>query len=198
MEHSILIDLLLLITGIYLGIYIAYFYIKRTYKKELDTQKKKVKSVYSEIFDNISNKNLTFKYRIDNIVKFDTTTKILGDISVYFYLSKTEIVIFKNDEAIHTSKELEVNFINELDYLLKVTLSNEINDTLTIFGSIYSRNYFNSTHKINLEDYGVSKEDTQTYDEDYNIDNILDKINIVGYNKLSIKEKEFLKKYSNE
>lgn len=203
MEHPIIIDILILVLGVYLGIQFTSLYIKISLDKETKKFKENIKSIFNEISTNVRDKKANFLYRINNTVRFETELKKLGTISVYFYLSKSEILIFKNDEALYTSKDLDNDLLIQLDYLLKISFSNQINDTVNIFGTIYSRKYFTDTFKINLENMGFFQENEfdenlNIVDEDiYDIDTILDKINLVGYEKLSLKEKEFLKKYSN-
>ena len=199
MAHPIIIDIIALFLGIYLGIQYTSLYIKYSLDKERKKLKNTIESIYKEILDNVSLKKAKFLYRINNTVRFESYIESLGLVTVYFYLNKKEIIIFKDDEAIYTSKDLDIEILTELDYLLRVSFSNEINDTVSVFGTIYSRKYFVDTFKVNFEDMGFNQEDnypSKVYEDNYDIDSILDKINIVGYDNLSIKEKEYLEKYS--
>jgi hypothetical protein len=198
MEHPIIIDLLVLGLGLYLGSVFTSLYIKFSLEKEKEKYNNKIKTIYSEINDNVVNKKTNFLYRINNTVRFETNTPTLGLISVYFYLNKQEILIIKNDKALYTSSDLDSKLLSELDYTLRVLFSNEINDTINIFGTIYSRKYFTETFKINPNIVDLFSE-TESFliKEEYDIDTILDKINLIGYDKLSDNEKDFLKKYSN-
>ena len=199
MAHPIIIDIITLFLGIYLGIQFSSLYIKYSLDKERKKLKKTIESIFKEILDSVSLKKAKFLYRINNTVRFESYIESLGLVTVYFYLNKKEIIIFKDDEAIYTSKDLDIEILTELDYLLRVSFSNEINDTVSVFGTIYSRKYFVDTFKVNSEDMGFNQEDnypSKVYEDNYDIDSILDKINIVGYDNLSIKEKEYLEKYS--
>jgi hypothetical protein len=198
MEHPIIIDIIILAFGFYIGVQFTSLFIKYSLDKEKKKYKEKLESIFKEVSDNVTSRKTKFLYRINNTVRFETTTKSLGLITVYFYINKTEVLIFKDDEALYTSKELDSSIVSELGYLLKISFSNEIHDTVNVFGTVYSRKYFIDTFKVSLEDMEYYEEsESKTVEENYDVDTILDKINLVGYEKLSVNEKEFLKKYSN-
>ncbi len=82
---------------------------------------------------------------------------------------------------------------------------NQINDIVTVFGFIFSREDFETKFKMRVENgmlYPLDKKDESDIDriksknsEMFNIDDILDKINDVGIDSLSNEERAFLKSF---
>jgi hypothetical protein len=191
-----LTHILTYLLGIYTGSYFLMLYLKYKIKKE----NKKVNIVYSNLTKNILEKNPKFIFRINNYLRVDTYIENIGNVNIYFFTNKNDINIFQNEEVIYTSNNVDKKIIDNLNFILKTKFSLEINDTLNVFGIIYSRKYFIDNFNVDksfFKNADSSELNKNTNEDTFDIDSILDKINLVGFEKLTNKEKEFLNNYSN-
>jgi hypothetical protein len=195
-------NLLILILGFILGVatggYSVIFYINYKIKKQDRIVRKELNSIYKQLKINVENNEAVFVFRINNHIRLDT--KLNGEsVNIYFYTNKNDISIFKNEEVLYTSGLVDKYIMDNLNFLLKTKYSIEINDTVNVFGMVYSKNYFIKTFNVNsfYFENNINVSDVDVNESDLDIDSILDKINIVGYENLSHEEKEFLKKSSN-
>jgi hypothetical protein len=93
------------------------------------------------------------------------------------YLS--EISIFKDNECVAISSKLDENLIKDIINMININFKEEIDDIVSINGYFISKGLHNSPI-------------VTVYDLD--LDDILDRINKVGYDKLTTHEKDFLSK----
>ncbi len=186
--------------GIYSGALILSYIIKYKISEDTKKVKKDTNLVYSNLINSISDGNSKFIFRINNQIRIDTYLPNIGNVNVYFHINKKDVSIFQNENTLYISNLVDLSLLNKLNFITKTKFSLEINDTIDIFGIIYSRNYFINTFNINPSLFkkfeNVEVEKVEKVEEYLDIDSILDKINLVGYNKLSNKEKDFLNKYS--
>jgi hypothetical protein len=177
--------------GFPLGIFFVYLigYIKT---KKLF---KSIESVFTNILNNFS--KVSFNKRINQYVYLK-----FGNYELIYMLDTKEIHIFENEKCVYTSTQiLGSEVINKLENRILEKWNNDINDVININNAIISVN----TMKREFRNLGVNDEDInyilsqrKEIEEEivYNLDEILDKINQVGYDKLSNEEKEFLKNIS--
>lgn len=166
------------ILGVIFGMYVLAFFLKKNASK----YKTEVENIFRTILSN--SKNITFQKRINKYVYFKYETW-----EIIFLLDKKSLNIFKKDECIATSTQVDNSlYVQELVKFIEFTWSDDINDIVTIDNNIYSRGFYESRVHIKKEDI---------VEEVYlNLDEILDKISSIGYDKLTDTEKTFLKNYS--
>jgi hypothetical protein len=193
-----LYDFILYLSGFITGFYVFSFYLKYKLSQDLKKSKKELDSIYSNLLTNVSNGNSKFIYRINNYLRIDTQIENLGNVNIFFYTNKNNINIFRGDDILYTSHNVDSDILQKLNFLLKTKYSVEINDTVNVFGLVYSRKYFIETFNLNPNIFNNKIDEPIQKDEEVvlDIDSILDKINSVGFNNLTKKEKEFLNKYS--
>lgn len=181
-----MIYLIVLIFGFSLGISFVYLVEflrnKKTYLK--------VEEQFKYILDNFS--RVLFNKRINQYVylKFD-------DHELIYILDTKEIHIFNKEKCIYTSNQiLGSKVISNLESEIVKRWGIDINNVISINNSIVSVNLV----KTELKKLGTNDYDLDTllssYKVEYNLDDILDKINQIGYDNLTNEEKEFLKNVS--
>lgn len=195
-----MIHITIYLFGIGSGLLFILFYLKYKISNDMKVIQDNTNKVYTNLLINIKKGESKFGFRINNHVRIDTYLKDVGNVNIYFYTNKNNVVILQNESILYTSNSVDEKVINELLFLLKTKFSIEIADTVNFLGIIYSKKYFTETFNINIPlsiNDKTKYEDSTEVHSSYNIDEILDKINIIGYDKLTVQEKEFLKKYSN-
>lgn len=176
--------------GFLCGVFFVYFanYIKN--KRILQG----IEDVFKNILDNIN--KVSFTKRINQYVylKFEK-------FEIIFNLNNKEIHIFQEEKCIYTSNQLiENHVIRTLQDKILSVWDKDINDVININNAIVSVNVM----KKEFREMGVMEEDidsilSERYEKEeieFNLDDILDKINQVGYNNLTDEEKDFLKNVS--
>ncbi len=149
----------------------------------------KKKKVYKEILSNLDSGLVSFVYRINSMVSLKTKTS-LGDISIIFYLDKKDIYLFEGDKALYTSVDLPTKMIDDISSKIFSKFSFKINDVVIFNKSVYDKNTFYSMS--NVEEIPDNTGKVEEDKPNYNLNDILDKINEIGYEKLSKSEKDFL------
>ena len=149
----------------------------------------KKKKVYKEILSNLDSDLVSFVYRINSMVSLKTKTS-LGEISIIFYLDKKDIYLFEGDKAVYTSIDLPTKMIDDISTKIFSKFSFKINDVVIFNKSVYDKNTFYSMS--NTGDSNPVSDKLEDSKPNYDLNDILDKINEVGYEKLSKSEKDFL------
>ncbi len=141
------------------------------------------------ILDNLK-KNGKFISRINNNV--EVSVELPSDkITLYFTIDKNEIFVFKNQNCIKSSSEyVKRGIIDSIISEIKLRWDEKINNVVNMNGALLDKKTY--TRIINNLSYQGSSE-TFPIKNVLNLDDILDKINEVGVDKLSEEEKEYLK-----
>lgn len=141
------------------------------------------------ILDNLK-KNGKFVSRVNNNV--EVSIDLPSDkITLYFTIDKNEIFIFKNQSCIKSSSEyVRREIIDSIISEIKIRWDDRINNVVNMNGALldkktYTRIINNLSYQGNYQTYSTKNV--------LNLDDILDKINEVGVDRLSEEEKEYLK-----
>jgi hypothetical protein len=169
MEHKITSShILCILFGICLGL-LYQTYINYITVKKYDDKKTKLFILIKEaLYSGI----VIFKERINNLVYLSC-----NDIIFVYKIDKSEI--FKDNECVAISSKLDENLIKDIINMININFKEEIDDIVSINGYFISKGLHNSPI-------------VTVYDLD--LDDILDRINKVGYDKLTTHEKDFLSK----
>lgn len=166
-------------------------------------QVKNMNSLYSEILFSISKSK--FVTRVNSNVTLDCVTGTLGSFSLLYMMDRGDIAVFRDGRCLYTSDSVDSDIIERIIKKINEQYKNQINDIVTVFGFIFSREDFETKFKMRVENgmlYPLDKKDESDIDriksknsEMFNIDDILDKINDVGIDSLSNEERAFLKSF---
>jgi hypothetical protein len=203
-----MVDFLIILSSIFLG-----FQLKSIIDNisNIRKEKKRVKlknDVFKEILLNL--KNSTFKSRLNNTVYISTNLKSEGDIDLIYLIDKINVHIFKDDNCIYTSDDVDREIIDSIIEFILNKFEKEINDVVNVFGITFNRIEFENHFGIKMEDLkrGIKTDDLNLIDQSdidqiyhenemkFDIDEILDRINVVGIKNLTQAELKFLKEYS--
>ena len=122
-------------------------------------------------------------------------------------MDKKDIAIFKNDKCIYTSELLSKDTLDEIITAIDIYHKDKILDTVNMMGLIFSREDFEKKFNLKVEDlkkgiYAPISMEFNDFDSEeeviYDIDYILDRINVVGIDNLTPEEKKFLRNYNNK
>lgn len=210
----IIYTLTLILAGIVLGIYFKSLYLKRSKINSEKSKNDKDKRVFYEVLENLYKDKCRFKIRINNQVTISTQLEELGEIDIYYFIKEPKIALFKGENCIHTTTNMDRDIIDSIINFINQRYSNEIHDIVTFLGITYSKPEIEKMLGVNWEDFQktmnkvismtdptVSREHeifgNQDSEEDiYNVDDILDKIGRFGMKSLTNDEKRFLDEYS--
>jgi uncharacterized protein (UPF0335 family) len=203
-----MVEFLIILSSIFLG-----FQLKSIIDNisNIRKEKKRVKlknDVFKEILLNL--KSSTFKSRLNNTVYISTTLKSEGDVDLVYLIDKINVHIFKDDNCIYTSDDVDKEVIDSIIEFILNKFEKEINDVVQVFGITFNRIEFENHFGIKIEDLkkGIKMEDLSLIDQSdidqiyhetemkFDIDEILDRINVVGIKNLTQAELNFLKEYS--
>lgn len=142
---------------------------------------------YTEVFNRIKDGKSTFISRINNVVNIELSLKKEGKVNVMYWLDNNEISIFKNDKCLYVSSRVNNKLVSKISNTILKLYHNKINNTVD------KKTLAKMSKKTNIDDlFGTSKVEYEP-----SLDDLLDRINLVGYDNLSDSEKEILKKYGN-
>jgi hypothetical protein len=143
-------------------------------------------SVFKEVLNNILSGQSKFISRINNIVNIEMSLKSEGKVNIMYWINKNEVSIFKGESCIYSSNNVDVKLIFKISNSILRIYNNSINDTVNILKTFFNLGGF----EIDIPDQGETEIEPS-------LDDLLDRINSVGYTNLSDNEKELLKKYGN-
>jgi len=176
------IFLLGILSGGIITLLVIFFSLKIKNKKLLI----KNRSVYQEVLDRINSNDITFGSRLNTNIKSE------GDVQIMYFLDKKEIAIFKGNDCLYTSILIENDIIDKISIGIWGKFSNQINDIVFLSNNAFDKKTFIILSGLNQNIDLNTGEIIDEYSQ-YNLDDILDKINRVGYNNLTDGEKNFLK-----
>jgi hypothetical protein len=137
--------------------------------------------------------NGRFIGRINNNVEI--SIDLSGDkLSIFLVMDRSDIAIFRGPECVRTSDNSDDDVIRSIVAEILSRWKNNISDVINMNGSIIDRNtYMRITKNLSYQ------QDSNIYSPHNNtqkifiLDDILDRINEVGFDNLSTDEKEYLK-----
>ena len=146
---------------------------------------------FTEIKDLVGSKSFKFINRLNDHLTFRITTKSLGKVTLIMVISKRDISIFKNNECIYTTHYADPNLIKSIVDNIESSYDSQIKDCFQIMGNVVDKG---SIRKMN-PNADFPEAFPKPEEIIYNIDDILDRINEVGIQNLTLEEKEFLQNY---
>jgi hypothetical protein len=204
MEY-ISIYILVLVLGVYIGVFFNRWSTKLSLKIEKMKLVKDVNDHYLSILNNINNKKTKFKSRVNNTIYIGTKLPDLGKVEVVYLLDKGDVVVFKDKRCILTSELVDINTLEQISNSINMVHYDDINDVIEIMGMLFSRADFEKTFNLNFEDMKNKMNMSSGSDIDriieeneykFDIDSILDRISEVGIENLSPEEKNFLDNFN--
>ena len=210
MINLILSGIGILLLGIYLGIKIKEWSLNLNEKILRDKQVKQDNDIYKKILDNIIGKKTKFKTRVNNTIYLGTKIPDIGKVEIVYILDRRDIAIFQDTRCILTSENIEKQTLDKITQSIDEVHQEKINDVIDVLGLIFSREDFEKTFNVNLEEIKKQtmnfmkdkseKSDIESIISDnktkFDIDEILDKINKLGIESLTKEERIFLDNYS--
>jgi hypothetical protein len=185
--------------------------VRRLYDRYIDKiDVQKINSIYREVLENIYKDKTFFKSRMNNSISIRTEISE-GLVDVVYLMDRNDIAIFKDDVCIYASSAVDVDVVDEIIVSINIYHKKEIEDIVNIFGFIFSKEYFENKFNIKVEDIkknmniAFGNNETEVSDVDkikkkneskYDINEILDRIQLVGINNLTASEKKFLDNYN--
>jgi hypothetical protein len=199
------IYILVLVLGIYIGVFFNRWSTKLSLKIEKMKLVKDVNDHYLSILNNINNKKTKFKSRVNNTIYIGTKLPDLGKVEVVYLLDKGDVVVFKDKRCILTSELVDINTLEQISNSINMVHYDDINDVIEIMGMLFSRADFEKTFNLNFEDMKNKMNISSGSDIDriieeneykFDIDSVLDRISEVGIENLSPEEKNFLDNFN--
>ncbi len=167
--------------------------------------RKKNNEVFKQVLTNLQNGKGKFMNRINNTVQIDTKIKSEGKITMLFFIDKNEISIFKENVCVYTQQNVDEDIINSIISMIWSRFSERISDVIQLYNNVMDRKTFTKlvsqakteVQVFNLDENGniIDQIDTEQKPTPLTLDDILDRINQVGYDGLSQIEKDFLKNH---
>jgi len=199
------IYILVLVLGVYIGVFFNRWSTKLSLKIEKMKLVKDVNDHYLSLLNNINNKKTKFKSRVNNTIYIGTKLPDLGKVEVVYLLDKGDVVVFKDKRCILTSELVDINTLEQISNSINMVHYDDINDVIEIMGMLFSRADFEKTFNLNFEDMKNKMNMSSGSDIDriieeneykFDIDSILDRISEVGIENLSPEEKNFLDSFN--
>jgi len=192
------------ISNICLGVVIGYYLFSWSVSLKQKKYQKTIEDFYLDILKNIL--LIRFIKRINQMAFFK-----YKDYDVIYNLNNSTVNVFKGDECIQTSSSISGKLRTDIINEIKRLWGNEILNVIEVNGCLYSVNIvqeemnrvssqiFNmlkqqgnsNLSEFNLSDLGFKPDNNI---DQYSVDDLLDKINKEGINKLTKEELDFLKK----
>lgn len=201
---------------IYAGIGFWLGNIYSSWSRKLSEKNEKLKILldknkqFNQILEKAGTRKTRFKTRVNNTVYIGVKLDDYGKVDILYFLDKPDIAIFKGDKLILTSEGVDSKLLNDVMDNLYKTHYHRINDVVEVLGFIFYREDFEKNFNINMNEIKEKANQmmSQMNDESdisniiknnskkFNIDDILDKINLVGIDNLTKEELEFLNNYN--
>ena len=200
------------ILGIIWGL-LSYHFINKLLKwKESKKVIDNISSQFKEVLSNLKKDKVVFVSRINYTVIIDTRISKLDVINIVYLMDKEIICIFKDNNCISTTENIDASLKNELLLEINKKFNNQINDVVQLMGLIISKEEFQNRMK-EIQDIIKNNPDSMNIDlnidEDNNIDQILnnnnlkfdvdqilDKISKNGIKSITPEEKNFLDNFN--
>ena len=187
---------IILFLGIYMGVLITYasYVISQSVEQRLIKKNDEMK--FKAILDSFG--GVRFIKRVGDLSYFS-----YGNFSLVYNIGKKSFFIFQGEECIATSINItDTETFKNLEQNINSQFEDQMNDCVIVNGLKYSKNLFpkdtfeqpfmtkyDYAEETEEEEYSVPEQKQ----EEFNIDDILDKINLQGMGSLSKRELDFLK-----
>ncbi len=182
-------SVLFLIIGFIIGILSTFGTLVFLSKRDEKRLVKKHIGVYNDILNQLTSNNVEFISRINNTVQLNTIIDIEGDVQIMYFLDKQDVSVFRDGDCLYTSNLIGKELIESILKTIWSKFSFQINDVVQLLNNTFDKRTFMIISGSNKDDQNIDSNDTIIH----TLDDILDRINEVGYNNLTESEKEFLK-----
>lgn len=207
----IFLGILLFFLGVYSGIRINRWSNDLNSRIIKENQIRQDNEIFNKLLSNVITKKTKFKTRVNNTIYLGTKIESLGKVEIVYLMDRRDIAIFQDQKCIVTSENIKRETIEEISNTIDRVHEDKINDIVDVLGLVFSREDFEKTFNINIEDI---KKQSKNYLRDVNsdksdiekiisenkqkfdIDEILDKISKVGIENLTIEERNFLDNFN--
>lgn len=190
--------------------------IYNNWSRKLTEKKEKLRNIldknnqFNQILEKTKTRKTRFKTRVNNTVYIGIKLDDYGKVDILYFLDKPDIAIFKGDKLIITSENVKKELLEEVMDNLYKTHYHRINDVVEILGFVFYREDFEKNFNIDLNEIKEKANQMMKMSEDnsdvqniinknskkFNIDDILDKINLVGIENLTKEELDFLNNFN--
>ena len=150
--------------------------------------------IYNEIVGLIGTKSVKFMARFNDNVTFRVATK-LGKFDMIVFLDKKDLGLFSKGDCVLSTQYADKEIIDGLCQKLEESYDKDLKDCVNIMGNIIDRKTMTRLNpSIN---FPPAFPDESEQEPQFNMDDILDRINQVGLDRLTDIEKKFLEQYQN-
>lgn len=187
-------SLIFLLIGLVIGSLSTFGILVFISKRQESKLRKKYVNTYNEILKKLTSNEVSFTSRINNTVQLHTEIEDEGEIQIMYFLDRQDVSIFRDGDCLYTSNLIEKDLIEKILKTIWSKFSLQINDVVQLLNNTFDKRTFMVISGVNPNQTVDTSQIFNVPDEDtYTLDDILDKINEVGYNNLTESEKEFLK-----
>jgi hypothetical protein len=194
------------ILGIIWGL-LSYHFINKLLKwKESKKIIDNISSQFKEVLSNLKKDKVVFVSRINHTVIIDTRISKLDVINIVYLMDKEIICIFKDNNCISTTENIDKDLKNEIVLEINKKFNDQINDVVQLMGLIISKEEFQTRIKeiqdiiknnpesmnIDLDEESNINEILNNNNIKFDVDQILDKISKHGIKSITPEEKSFL------
>jgi len=194
------------ILGIIWGL-LSYHFINKLLKwKESKKIIDNISSQFKEVLSNLKKDEVVFVSRINHTVVIDTRISKLDVINIVYLMDKEIICIFKDNNCISTTENIDKDLKNEIVLEINKKFNDQINDVVQLMGLIISKEEFQTRIKeiqdiiknnpesmnIDLDEESNINEILNNNNIKFDVDQILDKISKHGIKSITPEEKSFL------
>jgi hypothetical protein len=207
----ILYFFLIFIFGISIGGYLQKRLTDRMIRLQNEKMDLEKKNDYIEVISKIKLDQSQFKTRVNETVYVELNLTKYGDVDVIYLMDRHDVAIFQGAKCLHTSDGIQKDIMSELISIINKKYHKKINDVIEVLGFVFYREEFEKSFNMKSEDFKklpmfdnmkteISEIDKINIDNQkrFDIDEILDKISALGIQSLTLEERLFLDKYSNE
>jgi len=194
------------ILGIIWGL-LSYHFINKLLKwKESKKVIDNISSQFKEVLSNLKKDEVVFVSRINHTVVIDTRISKLDVINIVYLMDKEIICIFKDNNCISTTENIDSGLKNEIVLEINKKFNDQINDVVQLMGLIISKEEFQTRLKeiqdiiknnpesmnIDIDEESNINEILNSNNIKFDVDQILDKISKHGIKSITPEEKNFL------
>jgi len=194
------------ILGIIWGL-LSYHFINKLLKwKESKKVIDNISSQFKEVLSNLKKDEVVFVSRINHTVIIDTRISKLDVINIVYLMDKEIICIFKDNNCISTTENIDSSLKNEIVLEINKKFNDQINDVVQLMGLIISKEEFQTRLKeiqdiiknnpesmnIDIDEESNINEILKNNNIKFDVDQILDKISKHGIKSITPEEKSFL------
>ena len=194
------------ILGIIWGL-LSYHFINKLLKwKESKKVIDNISSQFKEVLSNLKKDEVVFVSRINHTVVIDTRISKLDVINIVYLMDKEIICIFKDNNCISTTENIDSSLKNEIVLEINKKFNDQINDVVQLMGLIISKEEFQTRLKeiqdiiknnpesmnIDIDEESNINEILKNNNIKFDVDQILDKISKHGIKSITPEEKRFL------